>query len=119
MGRWRLRGKSVNSLRNIASNMPSSADWPGYEDELFRRAIDVELEPGKVIHVCSAEDLIIHKAIAGRPQDLADIDGVVLRQGKRLNTTCIRQWLKEFSDILAGSEILERFERAYRKRPSK
>jgi hypothetical protein len=33
---------------------------PGYEDEVMRRAVDYELEPGKVIRLCSAEDLIIH-----------------------------------------------------------
>lgn len=39
---------------------------PGYEDEVMRRAVEFELEPGKAIQVRSAEDLIIHKAIAGR-----------------------------------------------------
>jgi hypothetical protein len=53
---------------------------PGYEDELFRRAVDFEVEPGKSIRLCSAEDLVIHKAVAGRPQDVMDIEGVVLRQ---------------------------------------
>lgn len=40
---------------------------PGYEDKIMRRAVDYELEPGKVIRLCSAEDLIIHKTVANRP----------------------------------------------------
>ena len=89
---------------------------PGYEDQLFARAVDYEIEPGKTIRLCSAEDLIIHKAVAGRPQDISDIQGVVYRQGEKLDAAYIRQWLNEFSDALADPEIVERFEQAWRNR---
>ncbi len=89
---------------------------PGYEDELFRRSMDFEIEPGKSIRLCSAEDLIIHKAVAGRPQDVVDIEGVVLRRGDQLDAAYIRRWLAEFANVLAAPEIEQRFERAYRKR---
>lgn len=52
---------------------------PGYEEALFARALDYALRPGQTIRLCSAEDLVIHKAVAGRPQDLIDIQGVVDR----------------------------------------
>ncbi|MBI3359670.1 MAG: nucleotidyltransferase [Chloroflexi bacterium] len=89
---------------------------PGYEDQLFARAVDYEIEPGKVIRLCSAEDLIIHKAVAGRPQDLSDIQGVVDRRGVKLNVAYIRQWLRDFADALANPEVVERFESAWRER---
>ncbi len=89
---------------------------PGYEDQLFSRAIDYEIEPGKTIRLCSAEDLIIHKAVAGRPQDIGDIQGVVDRQGTKLDSSYIRQWLREFADVLGNPDVLERFESAWRKR---
>lgn len=92
---------------------------PGYEDEVFQRAVEIEIEAGKLIRVCSAEDLIIHKAIAGRPQDLADIAGVIARQGECLQVAYIRQWLRDFGEVLADTEVLERFERAYRGQSSK
>jgi hypothetical protein len=57
-----------------------SLSLPGYEDEVMRRAIDYTLETNKVVRLCSAEDLIIHKAVAGRPQDVRDIEGIVYRQ---------------------------------------
>jgi hypothetical protein len=88
---------------------------PGYEDELFRRAIEIEVDADKRIRLCSAEDLIIHKAVAGRPQDIVDIETVVLRQGQRLDVDYIRQWLTEFSDLLANPDVLGRFEQNYRK----
>ncbi len=89
---------------------------PGYEDQLFSRAVDYEIDPGKSIKLCSAEDLIIHKAVAGRPQDVIDIQGVVKRQGKKLDAAYIRRWLKDFSDVLANGDILERFETAWKNR---
>lgn len=89
---------------------------PGYEDQLFARAVDHEIDPGKKIRLCSAEDLIIHKAVAGRPQDISDIQGVVYRQGEKLDVGYIRQWLNDFADALANPEIVERFETAWRNR---
>jgi hypothetical protein len=96
-----------------------SLGLPGYEDELFRRAVEIEVDAGRYVRVCAAEDLIIHKAVAGRPLDIVDIESVVLRQAKRLDTVYIRRWLSEFNDVLANSDILERFEQAYRKLKSK
>jgi len=93
-----------------------SLAFPGYEDELFRRAVDYEIEPGKAIRLCSAEDLIIHKAVAGRPQDLSDIRGVVYRQGEQLDLAYTRRWLKAFAEALSDPEILERFETMLRER---
>ncbi|MCJ7532684.1 MAG: hypothetical protein MUO64_16870 [Anaerolineales bacterium] len=86
---------------------------PGYEDEMFARTVEVELQSGRSIRLCSAEDLIIHKAIAGRPQDTIDIQGVIYRQGDKLNIIAIRAWLGQFSDILENREILARFEKLW------
>lgn len=47
--------------------------FSGYEDNLFGNARIIEVEQGMELKMCSAEDLIIHKAVAGRPQDLSDI----------------------------------------------
>jgi predicted nucleotidyltransferase len=86
---------------------------PGYEDEMMRRAVDYELEPGKVVRMASAEDLIIHKAVAGRPQDLQDIAGIVYRRRQALDVAYVRRWLREFASALEMPEILDRFEQAW------
>lgn len=88
--------------------------FPGYEDELFRRALDYEIEPGKAIRICSAEDLVIHKVVAGRPQDVSDVQAIVERQGEQLDAAYIRHWLKAFSDSLSDPSILDRFEQAWK-----
>jgi predicted nucleotidyltransferase len=90
-----------------------SLAMPGYEDEVLARAVDYELEKGKHIRLCSAEDLIIHKSVAGRPQDVTDIQGVIYRQRDKLDVAYIRQWLKQFAEALETDEPVERFETAW------
>jgi hypothetical protein len=86
---------------------------PGYEDEIMARAVLYELEPGKAVRLCSAEDLIIHKAVAGRAQDVRDIEGVVYRQRATLDAAYIRLWLRGMAEVLDRPEIIELFERPW------
>ena len=70
-----------------------------FEIEAVRRASPFEIEPGCRIRTCSAEDLVIHKAVAGRPRDVADIEGIMVRQGRKLDLRRVRRWLARFSAI--------------------
>jgi hypothetical protein len=88
---------------------------PGYEDQVMARAVEHEVEPGRRLRLCSAEDLIIHKALAGRPLDVQDIEGVVVRQRGALDVGHIRRCLREFSAVLESPEVLECFEAAWRR----
>lgn len=97
-----------------AADVDVSLGLPGYEDEVVERAVEYDLGGGRKVRLCSAEDLIIHKAIAGRPQDLMDIEGVILRQGERLDVGYIRRWLRTFSDLLETDEVIQRFERPWK-----
>lgn len=92
-----------------------SLGLPGYEDEVIRRAVDFELEPGRVVRLCAPEDLVIHKAVAGRPRDLEDIRGIIHRRGKSLDTDLIRLWLGRFSEILGDSAPSDRFAAIWRR----
>jgi len=55
------------------------------------------------------EDLIILKAVARRPQDLMDIEGI-LDAHPKLNRRRIRQWLEEFAAALEQPELLKNWE---------
>ncbi len=66
------------------------------------------------MQICSAEDLIIHKAVASRPQDIRDIEGVIFRQKNNLDATYIRQWLTIFAELLENPEIPQAFERPWK-----
>jgi len=74
-----------------------------------------EVGPGQSVRVCSAEDLVIHKSVAGRPQDLRDIEGIIYRQGDRLDAGYIRSWLRQFGEILEAPEVEGRFEQIWRR----
>jgi hypothetical protein len=59
------------------------------------------------------EDLIIMKAVAHRPQDMADISALVDTNAK-LDTRRIRRWVKEFSTALDMPDILTDLEKLLR-----
>jgi predicted nucleotidyltransferase len=80
-----------------------------YEEQAVARAVLVEFE-GMAIRVCSPEDLIIHKAIADRPKDWGDIEGVIWRQKERLDLPYIRDWLRQWGDALEKPDLPARFD---------
>lgn len=111
-----LRARRDRIVLVSASNgrgIDMSFGVPSYQDRLFERAIDFELERGKRIRLCSAEDLVVHKCVAGRPQDLRDVDGVIARQGPALDVDYVRHWLEFFDELLDEPVALKRFERAW------
>jgi len=55
------------------------------------------------------ENLIIMKAVAHRPQDLADIEAVLAAHPK-LNLRRVRRWVREFAAALSMPEILNDLE---------
>ena len=58
------------------------------------------------------EDLIIMKAIAHRPRDLADIESI-MDAHPELNWRRIRRWAKEFSTVLEMPDILTDLEKIF------
>ena len=77
-----------------------------YEQEALKRA-RVEKFGEIPIKFTSPEDLIIHKIIAGRPRDLEDVKGVLVKIPD-IDSNYIRYWLKEFTNAL-GEPFLQRF----------
>ena len=54
-----------------------------FDENAVSRASDYAYADGVVLRVCSAEDLVVMKAFAARPQDWIDIEGVLIRQQVR------------------------------------
>ena len=72
-----------------------------YQREALRRADD---------HVLTAEDVIIHKLLAGRPRDLDDIRSI-LEAGVDLDHRYLEHWIAEW-DV---AECWEQFTRTHRR----
>jgi len=76
-----------------------------FEEEMIARAVTAAFEPGIDLPVCSAEDLFIMKAFAGRARDRLDAEGIVARN-PGLDRTYIARHL---SDLAALQESPEKF----------
>ena len=87
-----------------------------FEERSIGRSRVCLMAPGHSLRVCSPEDLIVHKAFASRDQDWADVDMVLLRQGKKLNVPQIMQELVPLTELKEDSSIVPRLEAMMRKR---
>lgn len=63
-----------------------------------------------VIRLPRVEDLMIMKAVAQRPQDLLDLDGLIAAHPDA-DLARVRRWVAEFSVAAAMPSLLEEFER--------
>ncbi|MEW5986591.1 MAG: nucleotidyltransferase [Chloroflexota bacterium] len=87
---------------------------PGYEELIIERAVRRELN-GWSAWVCSAEDLIIQKVVAGRGKDWLDVEALLLEQGDQLDQAYIQDWLGQFAEALEQPELLTRYQDAVAK----
>ena len=81
-----------------------------FEAEMIARAADVEYEPDVVLRICSAEDLVVLKAFADRPQDRADLLGIARRRGRALELACLAERLRPLGEAKDAPEILDGIE---------
>lgn len=88
------RGDLLASSGNVGIDVALGA-LP-FEERAVSRATDWRINE-VVLHTCSAEDLVVYKAFAGRPQDWVDVEMVIARQGPSLNDALI---LGEASPLL-------------------
>lgn len=85
-----------------------------FEEETIVRSQLVDVG-GLTIRIASPEDLIIMKALARRPEDIADIEGIIEVQ-PHLDVDRIRRWVREFSSVLEAPEIMDDLEKLLRRR---
>jgi len=81
---------------------------PGYEEQIVTRAVWCDLGDLQV-WVCTPEDLVIQKAIAGRARDWQDIEGILIEQHERLDLHYLEDWLSQFAEVLEQPEILTQY----------
>ncbi|MCC7407951.1 MAG: hypothetical protein IT442_07765 [Phycisphaeraceae bacterium] len=87
----------------------SFTDSP-YELQAIARGEDVVLA-GTPVRFATAEDLVVHKIIAGRPIDHQDVMGVLLKN-PGLDADYVRHWLGQFGQALERP-LIQEFERMW------
>jgi len=58
---------------------------------------------------CCAEDLIVHKAFAGRDRDWLDVEGIIIRQGEDLDSGLVLRELAPLAE-LKGDDTIDRLQ---------
>lgn len=107
-----LRTNGIIFVLNSAGNrLDIQLADTAFDEMLISRARTLELTPGKKARVCSAEDLIILKIIAQRPQDQIDVANVVQKQGHILDDRYVLKWLRQFEKALDDTTLIREYQR--------
>jgi Nucleotidyltransferase of unknown function (DUF6036) len=87
--------------------------FTSYESEAIQRAVKVQTG-GSAVSFATPEDLIIHKLVAGRPRDLEDVAGILLRH-EQLDERYLERWLPVFKTVV-HRDLLAEFRTLKKKR---
>ncbi len=85
-----------------------------FEERAVERATGFQIAEGAWITTCSAEDLVVLKAFAGRTRDWADIEGIAIRQAGTLDEARIRAELVPLLELKGSPEDADRLMRILR-----
>jgi predicted nucleotidyltransferase len=93
-----LRHRSTNVKVDLALALS------GFEQGAIDRAESLNIS-GSIVSVITAEDLVIMKVLAGRPQDEQDLRGIVAAQRESLDWDYCLRTAKELSEAL-GQDLV-------------
>ncbi|MBA3315166.1 MAG: hypothetical protein M3552_19775 [Planctomycetota bacterium] len=77
-----------------------------FEERMIERSSCFDYLPDVTLRTCSAEDLVILKAIAGRGRDWSDIEGVAIVQRDRFDWPYVEKALSSFSEVFESEAAL-------------
>ncbi len=83
---------------------------PGYEELIIERAVQRDLD-GQLVWVCSLEDLIIQKVVAGRAKDREDLEKLLRVHRGNLAEDYIKDWLSQFAEALDNPELVTEYQK--------
>ena len=81
-----------------------------FEELAVQRSSLFDFPPKVSLRTCSAEDLIVLKAFAGRGQDWVDVEHVIVRQAGKLDWNYVWEQLAPLAELKGAPEILDRLE---------
>jgi len=106
-------------LVETADGVPIDISLAGlpFEERLIERSSPFAIEPGTMLVTCSAEDLVVLKAFAGRVQDWLDVEGVVVRQGARLDRRLVLEELRPLLELKEDPDAERQLRALFEKHP--
>jgi hypothetical protein len=112
------RRSRVLLMKHLASGIDIDLTFGGlpFEEDAVSNSGRHEIA-GLSVRLPRVEDLLIMKAIAHRPKDLQDIEGL-LNAHPRADVGRVRQWVREFSAAAGMSDMLDEFDKLLAKRKS-
>ena len=81
----------------------------------MERSSVFEFAPGCALRTCTAEDLIVLKLFAFRPQDLVDVETIAVRQRGALDWGYMERHLGPLAEIKEWPEIMDALLAQHRK----
>src|SRR6185436_14411324 len=81
-----------------------------FEELMVQRSSLFTFPPNVELRTCSAEDLVVLKAFAGRGQDWVDVERVIVRQAGNLDWTYIFEQLTPLAELKDAPNIIEQLE---------
>ena len=79
-----------------------------FEEAAILRSTPYRVAPDLELTTCSAEDLVVFKAFAGRPRDWLDIEGIVTRHGESLDVPLVWRELLPLLELKEDAETEKR-----------
>jgi hypothetical protein len=96
------RQNRVVLLRTRAGiDLDVSCGAVSFERSAIDRARKVQIRPGSRLKLCTADDLVVYKAFAGRPLDWADVESIIAKQRRKLD------WDYIFGELIPLAELKE------------
>ncbi len=82
-----------------------------FEESVIERSSLFEFPPKRYLRTCSAEDLMVLKAFAARAKDWVDVEGIIIRQGGKLDWVYVRRQLRPLAELKEAPQIMDELER--------
>ncbi len=79
-----------------------------FEARAVERATHFEFAPGCSLKTCSAEDLLVFKLFAFRPQDLVDVESVASKWGRSLDWAYVEENLAPLAELKETPAIMQK-----------
>ncbi|HZZ27407.1 MAG TPA: nucleotidyl transferase AbiEii/AbiGii toxin family protein [Pirellulales bacterium] len=84
--------------------------WTPFEEQMVARASNFQLGPNLTLPIASPEDVVVTKALAGRPLDWIDVQRLLARQRGKLDWEYIRRELGQLCELTEVSGPVDKLE---------